>query len=179
METQEHHHVIEIAPSGRAKCRACGRSIAKGELRLGEKLPNPFADGEMTIWLHLQCGAYARPEVLLYAVEASPQIQIDGRDRLVADADESVAHLRLRRISGVERASTGRSACRQCKEMIAKGDWRIKLLFYEDGRFNPSGFSHVSCSNEYLGTTDIMSRLKHYSPELSESDFAEIEAALG
>ena len=42
-------HVIEPASSGRAKCRGCGRAIAKGELRLGERLPNPFTDeGEMT-----------------------------------------------------------------------------------------------------------------------------------
>ena len=38
----------------------------EGELRLGERLPTPVADkGEMTLWFHLECGAYKRPEPLL------------------------------------------------------------------------------------------------------------------
>ena len=39
-------HVIEPAPTGRAKCRGCGEKIGAGELRFGESLPNPFAEGE-------------------------------------------------------------------------------------------------------------------------------------
>ena len=50
-------HVFEPAPTGRAKCRGCGRAIAKGELRFGERLPNPFAEGEMTLWFHPLCAA--------------------------------------------------------------------------------------------------------------------------
>ena len=34
------------------KCRGCGRPIARGELRFGERLPNAFAEGEMTVWFH-------------------------------------------------------------------------------------------------------------------------------
>ena len=62
-------HVIEPASSGRAKCRGCEQKIAKGELRLGEKLPNPYGEGEMTLWFHPLCGAFKRPEVLLEAME--------------------------------------------------------------------------------------------------------------
>ena len=63
---------IEEAPSGRAKCRGCGRAIAKGELRLGEHLPNPYSDkGPMSLWFHLPCGAYKRPEVMLHALSAT------------------------------------------------------------------------------------------------------------
>ena len=40
-------HVIEPAASGRAKCRGCGEKIAKGKLRFGERLPNPFGDGDI------------------------------------------------------------------------------------------------------------------------------------
>ena len=39
-------HLIEPAASGRAKCRGCQRPIQKDELRFGERVPNPFADGE-------------------------------------------------------------------------------------------------------------------------------------
>ena len=58
-------HVIEHASSGRAKCRGCGRPIAKGELRFGERQPNAFGEGEMTLWFHVTCAAYARPESFL------------------------------------------------------------------------------------------------------------------
>ena len=55
-------HVVEEAKSGRAKCRGCDSPIAKGELRFGEKLPNPFADdSEMTLWFHIRCAAMRRP----------------------------------------------------------------------------------------------------------------------
>src|SRR5690606_867987 len=46
-------HVIEHAASGRAKCRGCGEKIDKDELRFGEKEPNTFGDGEMTLWFHV------------------------------------------------------------------------------------------------------------------------------
>ena len=55
-------HIIEEAKSGRSKCHGCGNPIAKGELRFGERLPNPFADdSEMTLWFHIVCGAMRRP----------------------------------------------------------------------------------------------------------------------
>ncbi|NIL99791.1 MAG: hypothetical protein GTN89_02335, partial [Acidobacteria bacterium] len=58
-------HVLEPATSGRAKCRGCGQAIKKDEIRLGEKLPNPFAEGEMTHWYHPPCAAFKRPETFL------------------------------------------------------------------------------------------------------------------
>ena len=61
-------HVIEPASSARAKCRGCGRPIAKGILRLGERLPNPFGEGEMTLWFHLPCAAFKRPQPFLDAI---------------------------------------------------------------------------------------------------------------
>ncbi|MDP6375924.1 MAG: PARP-type zinc finger-containing protein [Pseudomonadales bacterium] len=54
-------HVLEPAASGRSKCRGCTAAIDKGEFRFGERFPNPFADGEMTVWFHLLCAAYRRP----------------------------------------------------------------------------------------------------------------------
>ena len=64
-------HTIEPASSGRAKCRSCDQPIAKGELRLGERQPNAFGDGEMTLWFHLPCGAFSRPEPFLEAQSAA------------------------------------------------------------------------------------------------------------
>lgn len=103
-------HSIEPATSGRAKCRGCGRPIGKGELRLGERLPNPYADGEMTLWFHPTCAAYKRPEALLEALAATG-VAVDARDALEA-ARKSLGHRRLPRIDRVERAPRQEKALR-------------------------------------------------------------------
>ena len=172
-------HVIEPAPSGRASCRGCGTKIPKDALRFGERLPNPYAElegGEMTHWFHLLCAAYRRPEPLLETL-ADAAIVPDV-DALKAHAQLGVTHRRLPRISTAGRASTGRAACRACKEPIAKDTWRIALVYYEDGRFVPSGFIHASCVQPYIETTEIMDRVKHFSPGLSDGDLAELGAAV-
>ena len=73
-------HLIERASSARATCRGCGAKIAKGELRFGEQLPNPFADGEgalMTHWFHMACAAYRRPEAFIDGIApARPLVMV-------------------------------------------------------------------------------------------------------
>lgn len=171
-------HVIEPAASGRARCRGCGRPIPKGELRLGERLPNPFADeGDTTLWFHLVCGAYKRPEPLLEALASTP-VTVDREDWLTGEARRSLEHRRLPRIAGAERSPTGRARCRSCREGIPKDSWRIRLTFFEDGRFNPSGFLHPGCARSYLGTDDVLGRLRHFSPDLGGDDLADLERAL-
>ena len=172
-------HVIERAPSGRAKCRGCGGKISAGDTRFGERLPNPFAEdaGEMTHWFHPACAAFKRPEAWLETLTTTSDA-IDGRETLEHEARLGLAHRRLPRVSTTERASSGRATCRSCREPIAKGAWRISLVYYEDGRFAPSGFIHVRCAGPYLETTAIVSRLKHFSPQLTAADLAEIQAEL-
>jgi len=172
-------HVIEPAPSGRASCRGCGGKIPSGSLRFGERLPNPYADegGEMTHWFHLTCAAYRRPEPLLETLAAT-EGTIEDADRLTQQAQLGVRHRRLPRVSTAGRASSGRAACRACKEPIAKDSWRIALVFYDDGRFVPSGFIHAACTGSYIETTDVIDRVKHFSPELSAADLDELRAAV-
>ena len=167
-------HVIEAATSGRAKCRGCGQAIPKGDLRLGERLPNPYAEGEMTLWFHLPCGAYKRPEVLIAALDEYED-EVGETEELRALAARGLQHRRLSRVDGAGRSPTGRARCRSCREMIEKDSWRISLVFYEEGRFNPSGYIHAACAREYLDTVDIVDRLRHFSPSLSDDDLVEIE----
>ena len=167
-------HVIEPASSGRAKCRACGKPIAKEILRLGERQLNAFGDGEMTLWFHLQCAAYKRSEPLLEALNE----EIENAQQLRRDATFTQEHDRLERLAGASRAPTARARCRCCKEMIEKGCWRIGLSYFEDIRFTPSGFIHAGCASDYFGTDKLVARLQHFSPELTEDDIAEISAAL-
>ena len=172
-------HVVEPAASGRARCRACCEKIAKGELRLGERLPNPFADeGDMTVWFHLTCGAYKRPEPFLAALGATSEV-VPDRERLETEARRGLEHRRLPRLGGAERAPSGRARCRECRETIGKGDWRIRLVFYEDGRFSPGGFVHVACAGAYFGTADVLPRLRSSGAGPGAEDLARIEALLG
>jgi hypothetical protein len=170
-------HVIEPAASGRAKCRGCGEPIAAGEMRFGERLPNPFADGEMTHWFHIDCAAYKRPAPFLETLEAREE-PLEGGERLAEEARRGVAHRRLPRIDGLERSPSARAQCRSCREAIEKGAWRIPLVFYEDGRFAPSGFIHVRCSRAYFETTDVIARLRRFSRGVSDEDLAAVQAEL-
>jgi len=175
-------HVIEAAKTGRAKCRGCGQAIAAGSLRLGERVPNPFSDdgGETTLWYHVACAAFLRPEAFLETIAApeAAAFAIDGRETLVHEAGLGAAHRRLPRATSAERASSGRATCRHCKTLIEKGAWRLALTYYDEGRFAPSGFIHIGCAREYLETTEIFGRLKHFSPALTDDELAEIRAQL-
>jgi len=171
-------HVIEPAPTGRAKCRGCGGKIAASELRFGERLPNPFADGETMHWFHLVCAAFKRPEPFLEALAAGPQ-PLDDAEQLASEARRGAAHRRLPRIDGAERSPSGRAQCRSCHEPIAKDAWRILLVFYEEGRFVPAGYVHVRCSRAYFETADILPRLQRFAPDLRDEDLKEIEQELG
>jgi hypothetical protein len=168
-------HEIEPAPTGRAKCRGCGEKIAAGDLRFGESLPNPFAEGETLHWHHLECGAMKRPEPFLEAI-ASFAGPLPDRERLEAEARRGIDEPRLARLGGAERDPSGRAQCRHCREKIEKGAWRLSLVFFEDGRFTPAGSLHASCCQGYFGTADVLARVRRFAPALTPGDLSEIEA---
>lgn len=170
-------HVIEPASSARAKCRGCGERIAKGTLRLGERLPNPYGEGEMTLWFHLPCAAYRRPEAFLEALQATPGRIVDFV-QLEHAARHALTHRRLPRIDGAQRASSGQAHCRHCHKLIERGMWRIRLVYYQEGRFEPSGYVHLRCAPVYFQTADMIDHVRHFSPALTEADLAEIRAGL-
>jgi len=176
-------HVIEPASSSRAKCRSCDQPIAKGELRFGERQPNAFGEGEMTLWFHLPCGAYSRPEPFLEAqgtapADAGAMVTEAQLEQLVSAARFGIEHRRVPRLHGAERATSGRAHCRSCRELIGKGEWRLPLVFFEDYRFNPGGYLHARCARNYFETTEILDRVRHFSPELRDAEVAEVAAAI-
>ena len=85
---------------------------------------------------------------------------------------------RLARIDGAERAPSGQARCRQCREPIEKGAWRIRLVFHEEGTFSPGGFIHLGCREAYFEATDILEHLLHFSAALSVEDRAALAAEL-
>jgi len=117
-----------------------------------------------------------RPEPFL---EADAVSDLKDAETLKRFAEQGVEHRRLPRIDGAERSPSGRASCRHCREPIEKDAWRIRLVFWEEGMFNPAGYIHLTCANEYLGTEQIVDRLRNFSPELTEEDVQEISATLG
>jgi hypothetical protein len=169
-------NVIEPAPSGRSKCRGCAQSIPQQTLRFGERLPNPFGSGEMTLWFHPLCAAYKRPEPFLQVLEET-SVDIPDRGDLQRIAQDSVTHRRLPRIDGAERATSAKARCRHCREPIDKGSWRIRLVFYEEGMFTAGGFVHLTCANAYFETDAVRDRVLQFSPQLADDEREDLAAS--
>jgi len=163
-------HVFGEAPTGRSKCRGCGELIAKGEVRFGESLPNPYAEGEMTHWFHPLCAAYKRPDALLEALAGGADVA--ERDKLERAARHGIAHHRVARIDGAERAPSGQARCRHCHELIERGAWRIRLVFHEEGNFAGGGFVHLHCRRAYFEADDILEQVLHFSRGLGADERA-------
>jgi hypothetical protein len=60
---------------------------------------------------------------------------------------------------------------------IAKGTWRIRIVYFEDGRFAPGGYIHVACSKAYFEIDDVLEPVLQLSPPLSEADRQELETS--
>ncbi|KAL1509486.1 hypothetical protein ABEB36_004211 [Hypothenemus hampei] len=46
---------VEIAKNGRAGCKKCKQKCLQGEMRIAKIVTNPFADGKMKNWHHVDC----------------------------------------------------------------------------------------------------------------------------
>jgi Poly(ADP-ribose) polymerase and DNA-Ligase Zn-finger region len=167
---------IEVASSGRARCRACRRAIGKGEERFAEAAPNPVAEGETQHYYHVGCAAERRPKAFaaLLATLSPPRADLEA---WAAAAAGAIAHHRLERLGVLERAKSARANCRSCRELIEKGSWRVALQPIEEGRMAAWGFLHLRCVANYAGVKPGPERLLRYS-ELSPEECAEIRSAL-
>jgi hypothetical protein len=157
-------------------CRGCARPIGRGELRFGELLPNPYGQGEMTLWFHPACAAFKRPEPLLQALGEVLE-QVPGREALERAARSSLTHRRIPRIDGAERSPSGQARCRSCREAIARGSWRIRLVFFEGGRFSPGGYVHLACGKAYFETSEVLEPILHFSLDLDDEEREELRRA--
>ena len=103
----------------------------------------------MTLWFHPMCAAYKREPMLGGAC------RIDGdvadRAKLELAAKGSMAHRRLERIDGAERGRRGRQRATALPRADPKGDWRIRLTFFDEGQFESGGgFIHLACIKTLL-----------------------------
>jgi poly(ADP-ribose) polymerase-like protein len=169
---------IEIAKTGRAKCRTCRQSIEKGALRFGEEQPSAFTEGMQMVWHHLLCAAQKKPVQLRAALDAFGG-EIPNRAELeaaMAEADKTATVFPY-----AERAATGRSKCLHCKEPIEKGTLRIateRELEYGAMARAGAGYLHPKCAAEFLENEDLGATLRENSRGLSDADLGELEQAL-
>lgn len=169
-------HTFEPATSGRSKCRGCSQLIVRGEVRFGERLLDLFREGESTLWFHPLCAAYKRPQSVLDTL-GEGAANVPDREALERAARGSLAHRRLPRIDGAERAPGSQARCRHCREPILRDSWRIRLVYFEEGFFSPGGFVHWACRNAYFETDELMDQVLHFSRELNADDREELRRA--
>jgi hypothetical protein len=130
----------------------------------------------MTLWFHPLCGAYKRPQSLLEGLTQTTET-VPDREVLERAAQQSMTYRRLQRIDGAERAPSGQATCRSCRQLIAKDSWRIRIVFYEEGRFSPGGYIHLTCRKAYFEVDPALEQLLHFSPALSDADRQELTRA--
>jgi poly [ADP-ribose] polymerase len=170
--------IIEVAKTGRARCRSCRQTIDKGALRFGEEQPSAFAEGMQMVWHHLACAAGKRPAQVREAL-ARFEGEVPGRaevEKLLAEADEKVVAF-----PRAERAPTGRSKCLQCQEPIAKDALRVAVereVEVAGMTRTGAGYLHPGCAREYTGTDDLLAQLVKNSRNLGDADREELSRAL-
>ena len=49
-----------------------------------------------------------------------------------------------------------------------------RVVFYEEGRFSPGGYLHLTCRKVYFETEDVLDQVLHFSPALNDADREEL-----
>lgn len=178
---------LEEAKSGRASCRTCKKTIAKGELRLGIEAANAFGDTPAMQWHHVTCAAGRLPAELKEAL-ASYGGAVPDRDALDKVMAEAYAkgNAKPGGFPYVDRAPTGRAKCMQCGEPIAKDSLRVAIereIEVGGSVQRGAGYLHTACVAANLETRggskeEVIGGLKTNS-RLPEAELAEVIASLG
>lgn len=141
---------IEPAPSGRAACRGCKQSIAKGVLRFAEEFQNPYSEeaGTSFRYWHLPCAGVKLANELEEALA-----QYDGSIEDRGSLEALVREHRRPEMPYAERAGSGRARCRACDTAIKKGELRVVFERTFEGPMGPqkaAAYVHPKCLGRYL-----------------------------
>lgn len=175
-------NVIEEAKSGRASCRTCKKSIAKGELRLGVETMTQFSDTPSMQWHHLLCAAGKLPAELKEALASYPG-DVPNRAELDKAMEDAInkGGAKPGGFPYIDRAPTGRAKCMQCGEPIEKGTFRVAVEREVDtGSFatRGAGYLHPRCAAENLenvgGSLEELVEGLRKNSRIPESDLAAV-----
>ncbi len=123
-------YMIELARSNRSTCKGCKKTIDKDTPRIGFLLEGPFGTGYL--WHHLPCLArkdFAKVEEAYAGDYTKPGVKLPPLESLRAEAEKAAEKKAEKQLAPfVERASTGRSKCVHCGELIDAGAFRFGLL---------------------------------------------------
>ena len=145
--------VIEVSPSGRAKCKGCSQAIPKGEVRFGETYESAFSGGEALRYWHLVCAAGKIPGKLR-AQLATTDVAIPNR----AEVDAALSGKGPKPKAGggakaelpfADLAPTGRAKCIVCDEVLPKGELRVAVEREAETPMGPrmtAGYLHPACA---------------------------------
>ena len=148
-------NVIEEAKSGRASCRTCKKTIAKGELRLGVEAQTQFSDTPSMQWHHLavrrrQAARRAQGGARRRTPATSPNRA--ELDKAMEDAIKK-GGAKPGGFPYADHAPTGRAKCMQCEEPIEKDSFRVAVEREIDtGAIvtRGAGYLHPKCVAENL-----------------------------
>jgi poly [ADP-ribose] polymerase len=143
-------HKIEPAPTGRAACRGCKETIAKGVLRFCEEFTNPYSTeaGPSYRYWHLACAATKLANEL-GRVLPTYEGEIEGRASIEALIGENLRP----EIPYAERAPSGRARCRACDVGIKKDELRVVFERTFEGPMGPQKghvYAHPACVGRFL-----------------------------
>jgi ribosomal protein L37AE/L43A len=171
-------NVIEEAKSGRASCRTCKKTIAKGELRLGVEVQTQFSDTPSMQWHHLLCAAGKLPAELKAALAEYPGT-IPNQAELDTAMEGAIkkGNAKPGGFPYVDRAPTGRAKCMQCEQPIEKAAFRVAVereLTIGANVTRGAGYLHPACVAENLenvgGSVDDLIEGLRANSRLSEGE---------
>jgi hypothetical protein len=173
------NETIEVAKTGRARCRSCRQAIEKGSLRFGEEVASAFTDGPQQAWHHLTCAAAKKPAQVRAALAA-----FDGEvpDRAAIDTLLAESEAKVKVFPYAERAPSARSKCLECEETIPKAAWRVAIEREVEVMGVPrtsAGYLHPGCVAAHLADDGVAQAVIANSKGLSDADRAELGEALG
>ena len=91
----ENRYITCYAKLGTSGCKKCKQKIAKGALRIGKVVPNPFSDegGDMKQWYHPQCifETFVRARAATKKIEDTDDLE--GYDDLEPDDKDAISKL--------------------------------------------------------------------------------------
>jgi hypothetical protein len=173
---------IEVSPSGRAKCRACKETVAKGDVRFAETYDSAFSDGEAFRYWHLPCAAKKIPALVKPALAAygDPIANRAEVEKTIDDALKKGKGSAAAPLPHADLAPNGRAKCLVCGETLEKGKVRVAVEREVDTPMGPrtgAGYLHPGCAPGWAeeqgeDTEAFGERVLAHSGHLPEAELA-------